>query len=275
VILASLANLSAGKVLIGGTVPGLVIALLYGIYIIGICWIRPKLAPRGVAGQVYFSARDRLISLGKALPLTVIIFLVTVVIFLGVATPTEAAALGALGAFFLAIVYRRFSWGMTWKAAVSTTKTMGMVFLIIAGANTFSQVMALTGAGKGLALTVTSLPIPSLGIVAGMLGIILILGCFIDSISIMMLTVPLYFPIIVTLGFDPIWFSILMLIGVELAGITPPVGLILFTLKGVYPEAKMSDIYRAAVPFVVIQLAVIAAILFFPPLATWFPEVMK
>jgi tripartite ATP-independent transporter DctM subunit len=274
ILVAFLGQISPSKVLIGSAMPGFVTAALFAVFVVGICKIRPQLAP-DLTGARRMRFTARVVSVVKALPLAWIIFLVTVVIFLGVATPTEAAALGAAGAFLLAMLYGRLTWAIATEALVATVKTTSMIFLIIAGSKTFSQVLSLTGAGPKLVQTVVGLPLPPLGVVAVMMLSVLLFGCFIDSISLSMITIPIYMPTVIALGYDPIWFGVLIVICLGIAGITPPVGMVLYALKGVYPAASMGDIWRGAAPFFAIQTVVLVLAMLFPSLALWLPGFMS
>src|SRR5690606_15029639 len=167
--------------------------------------------------------RERLRSaLVDVAPLGGLIFLVVGLIFLGVATPTEAAALGTVGAAFLIVIYRRFNWKLLRAAMEDTLSITGMTFLIISGSQAYSQLLSFSGASRGLIRTVEGLDVSPLGILLLMQLIVLVLGCFMDQISIMMLTIPLYSPIVALLGFDPLWFAVLMLVNLEVALTTPP-----------------------------------------------------
>jgi len=209
------------------------------------------------------------------LPIGFIFFLVVGVIFIGVATPSEAAASGTIGVFIVMILYRCLNWQVLKKSVSGTLKISGMVLLIIAGAQAFSQILSFTGASHGLAEVATSLPVAPIFIVITMQIIILIMGGFMEVVSIMMITLPIFVPTILALGFDPIWFATLVLLNIEMAMITPPFGLCLFVMKGVAPPGTtMGDIYRAALPFIGCNLIAMALIIAFPAIALWVPGLM-
>ncbi|MBI4285236.1 MAG: TRAP transporter large permease subunit [Chloroflexi bacterium] len=271
ILLATLAMVPADKALIGGFIPGLVLAGLYAAYILIRSYIQPQLAPAYVPAGVTWRERAR--SLVFILPVGFIIFLVLGLIFLGVTTPSEAAAIGAIGAFILAFIYGGLTW-QTFTASVSETfKVTAMVFLIIMGSTTFSSLLAFTGATGGLTNLALALPVHPVVLVIMMQFIILIMGCFIDGISIMMITVPIYMPIIRTLGLDPLWFVVMTIVNIELGGITPPFGLLNFVMKGVLPDVDMMDIIKAGAPFVGLQIVGMALMFAFPILVTWLPSV--
>lgn len=275
VVYGSIANVSIGQLLIAGIVPGLLLASLYTLYTVGRAYLRPADAP-GYEIEAT-TLRERLRSaLVDVAPLGGLIFLVVGLIFLGVATPTEAAALGTVGAAFLIVIYRRFNWKLLRAAMEDTLSITGMTFLIISGSQAYSQLLSFSGASRGLIRTVEGLDVSPLGILLLMQLIVLVLGCFMDQISIMMLTIPLYSPIVALLGFDPLWFAVLMLVNLEVALTTPPFGLLLFVMKGAAPaDTTMGDVYRAAAPYILCNLILMAILIAFPILVTWLPGLMS
>jgi len=209
------------------------------------------------------------------LPLGFIIFMVIGFIFLGVATPTEAAATGTLASFILAVVYGRLNWEILKKAVRGTVKVTVMIFMIIIVSSTYGEILAFTGAASGMTNFITNLSIPPMVIVIGMLVVVLILGCFMETVAIMMITIPIYMPVINALGYNTVWFGVLMLIALETGLITPPFGVTLFVMKGVAPaEITMGDIWKAVTPYVIVDIMCIALILAMPVLATFVPSLM-
>ncbi len=274
VMLGSIGKISVGPLLIAGIIPGLVMAASYVLYIIIRCVINPQLAPAYEAGS--FSLSDKLLSAVKyILPLGFIVFMVMGMIFLGVATPTEAAGLGALGAYILAISYGKMNKKVFLESLHSTMRTTAMITFIIAGAAAFSQLLALTGATREMVHFVTQFDVSPMLVLALMLLAVFVLGMFLEQIAIMMLTMPIYMPIVIELGFDPLWFGILMLITMEIGTYSPPFGMILFVMKGVAPkDTTMMDIYKSTIPFVLINIVIIIIIMFIPQIATWLPQLM-
>jgi tripartite ATP-independent transporter DctM subunit len=274
VLLGALGEISVGKLLIAIIIPGLLIAALYATYIISRSTIQPFVAPPYDVTSI--SLFEKIISTGRyVLPLGFIVFLVVGLIFLGVATPTEAAATGAFGTFILALFYRRLNWKMVRECMSGTLQITGMVLLIVAGATAFSQTLAYIGVTKGLIEFTMSLPIAPILVIISMQIVVLIMGCFMEVVSIMMITLPLFMPVVRALRFDPVWFGVLMLINVELASKTPPFGLSLFVMKGVAPPGTtMADIYRAVVFFVTLDLTAMVLIMLFPIIALWLPGFM-
>ena len=274
VLLGAIGEISIGKILVAIVIPGILMAGLYIAYIISRCYFQPSIAPTYDRPPVPLS--EKIIDTAKyVLPIGFIFFLVVGVIFIGVATPSEAAASGTIGVFIVMILYRCLNWQVLKKSVSGTLKISGMVLLIIAGAQAFSQILSFTGASHGLAEVATSLPVAPIFIVITMQIIILIMGGFMEVVSIMMITLPIFVPTILALGFDPIWFATLVLLNIEMAMITPPFGLCLFVMKGVAPPGTtMGDIYRAALPFIGCNLIAMALIIAFPAIALWVPGLM-
>jgi tripartite ATP-independent transporter DctM subunit len=274
VLLASLGQFSVGGLLIAIILPGLTMALFYAIYIIVRCWLQPSIAPSYEVSSVPLFEKVML-TVRYVLPLGFVVFLVVGLIFLGIATPTEAAALGALGCFILAFLYKGLNWEMLRKSLSGTLQATGMMFLILTGSAAFAQIMAFTGASQGLVRLAVGLPLSPIFVIIAMQLILVVMGTFMDPLSIMMVTIPIYMPIVLTLGFNPVWFGTIMLLNMETATISPPFGLCLFVMKGVAPpDTTMGHIYRAALPFVGFNVIVMALIIAVPMLALWLPGVM-
>jgi tripartite ATP-independent transporter DctM subunit len=275
VLLASLASLSVGQLLMAGVLPGVMMGILYAGYIILRCYFQPSIAPSYSVPHIPLGKKIRL-TLINVVPIAIIIFLVIGVILVGIATPSEAAALGAIGAFVLAACYKSLTWEVVKVSITNATKITIMLLSILLGAMAFSQILAYTGCVKGLIEFTTVLPLPPMAILVGMLITVLFLGCFMDEIALMMMILPIYMPIVKTLGFDPIWFAILLLINFEMALTTPPFGMILFVMKGSAPsDTKMTDIYKAAIPFLICDAVAIALIMMYPKIALWLPQIMN
>lgn len=270
VLLASLAQISVGKFLLAIIIPGIMMALSFTIYIVGRCVLQPELAPKYDMSKVSWGERI-LDTVRYIVPLGVIIFLVVGVIVLGIATPNESAALGALGTFILAFAYnKKISWDLIKKSLRGTVKVTGMMLMIVAGSTAFSQILAFSGATEALVKSVTGLSIPPLGILVLMQLTLIIMGMFMEPLSILMVTLPLFVPIATALDFNLLWFAVIVLINMEMAAISPPFGMSLFVMKGILPpETKMATVYRAGLPFVVCDLVVMALVIAFPQTALW------
>ena len=183
--------------------------------------------------------------------------------------------MGVIATLVLAACYRRLTWDSMRLALISTMKTTCMMLLVIVGSAGFSQILAATGASSSMVDAVTELDFSPIMMVIIMQVLVLAMGCFIDTISIMMVSIPVFMPLILILGLDPIWFSILILVQLELAGITPPFGVLLFVMKGVQPHLSMAKIYRAADPIVAIQMVLVALLMIFPEIVSIVPKAME
>jgi tripartite ATP-independent transporter DctM subunit len=275
VLLAAVGLFSVGDFLIAIIIPGLLMALCYGSYIILRSLIQPHLAPTYDVAHV--SLKEKLsLTLKYILPLGAIVFLVVGLIFLGVATPSESAALGAVGCFVLAFIYRGFKWEIVKKSLTQTISISAMMLMIFCGSGAFSQILALIGATQGLVEMAANLPLPPYYVLIAMLIVLLVMGTFMESMTIIMITLPIYMPIIKALGFSPLWFGAIMLLSLEMGITTPPFGLVLFVVKGVAPKyVTMMDVYKAGIPFLLCDLVVIILLLAFPALALWLPGLIS
>lgn len=274
VLLASLAQMPIAKLLIAGIVPGVIIAALFFVYIVVRCRLNPSLAP---AYQLEaMSLADRLRPfLIYVLPLLSLFVLVVGSILLGWATPSESAALGAVGAIIAALCYRCLTWEGLKVAFLETAKVTGMALFIICASITFSQILAFAGAVDGLLETISAIGLSSMTLLLLMLVILLILGAFIDQLSMMLITLPFFIPLAEHAGFEVVWYGVLLLIVLEISFTTPPFGLLLFVMKGVAPEnTTMRQIYAAAAPFILLEILVLALVIVFPGLATWLPDLI-
>lgn len=270
VLLGAVAKVSIAKLLLAGIVPGLLLAGMYFLYFTARAVWQPHLAPPYVARP--HSLREKLMSLLSVTPLLSLIVVVTGFIFLGIATPSESAAMGVVATLALAACYRRLTVSALRESLAATMTTTAMMLLVIVGSSGFSQLLAATGATSGLVAAVGELDLPPIVMVILMQLIVLVLGCFIDTISIMLVSIPVFMPIVQALGLDPIWFSILILVQLELAGITPPFGVLLFVMKGVQQHLRISEIYGAALPIVAIQILLVVLLMSFPELVSALPE---
>ncbi|MEE2956293.1 MAG: TRAP transporter large permease subunit [Pseudomonadota bacterium] len=269
VLLGVVAELSIGKILIAIILPGIIMAVLYAIYIVGRCAVDPKVAPAFVVERVPWPERLR-VAVFHILPVGFIIFMVVGVIFAGFATPSESAASGALGTFLLAVVQRRMSWSVFKKAIVGSLEISVMILLIISGALAFTQMLAFTGATSGLISTVLSFNVSPIALISSMLVTVILLGMLMSPVPIMLVTLPVFIPVVEELGFNAIWFAVLYLIAIETGSTSPPFGAGLFVMKGVAPKGTtMNEIYRAAVPFLICDLIAILIVLAFPAIVSW------
>jgi tripartite ATP-independent transporter DctM subunit len=271
VVYASLAQISVGKVLIAGAIPGFMLAVLYSLYVVGRSRLNPAIAP---AYEVaHHSISEKLADFTKyVLPLGFIFILVLGFIFLGISTPTEAASTGVIGSIILACCYKKFNYSVLRKSLTGTLKVSVMVFMIIAASKTYSSILAFTGATMGLVSLVDNVAMSRLVILIVMMLILIILGTFMEQVSMMMITIPIFMPVIQGLGYDPVWFAILMLLNLEMAMSTPPFGILLFVMKGsAPPDTRMGEICLAAAPFLVCDLIVMIILIAFPAIVLYLP----
>lgn len=274
VLLASLGGFPVGDFLIAIVVPGLLLALAYLLYIIVRCMLQPGLAP--VYEVETYSWRERWIDTVKyILPLGLILFLVLGVIIFGIATPTQSAVLGALGSLLLAACYGQLSLKILKESLEGTLRVTGMIFLIMAGSMAFSQILSFTGATQGILNAVKQWDLSALPMLICIQLILLLLGCFMEPLSIMMMTLPILMPIATLYDFHPLWFGALILMNMQMATATPPFGMDLFAMKAVAPNLRMGEIYRAVLPFLGLNLLVMAAMILFPWITLWLPGLMR
>jgi tripartite ATP-independent transporter DctM subunit len=274
VIFAVIAKISIGKVLIALIAPGLLLAALYAIYIMARAKLNPTAAPSYEVKPT--SVREQLMGLVLyVVPLSFVVFMVIGVMFLGVATPTEAAAFGCVGSILLAATYRDLTWKRFRDSIEGTLRISAMMLVIMACAIGFSQLLAYSGGSRGLLEYVMSFDASPIMLLILMQLILLVLGCFMEQIAIMLITLPIFMPIIKAAGIDPIWFAVVCLINLEVALLTPPFGLLLFVMKGAAPSVKMQQVYLAAMPFILIDIAVIGLLIAFPGIATVFAGLVR
>lgn len=272
VLLATLARVDVGALLIAGIIPGLVLA---GFYIATI-FIQTKIDPD--AAPPYdvetLSLRVKLGLLFKdILPMLSVMVLIVFGMVGGLITPSEAAAFGALGVLILAVIFRCLTWEVMKRSVVGALRVTLMAYLIVFGSATFSQLLAFSGASSGLIRWATSFDLAPIAMLLAMFAVLLLLGMFMEQISMMLLTVPIFFPLALTLGFDPIWFALIILLALEISFTTPPFGLLLFVMKGVAPkDTTMREIYGAAIPYIGCSMLLVVLLILFPQLALWLPS---
>jgi len=251
VLVAVQAQVSVGTLLLMATFAGIVMAGAMVVYFIGRAMLQPELAPPYVPEPV--PLRERILGLRHLLVVGGMIAVVLGLILTGTASPSESAALGAVAALVAVIVYRRFSLSLLRESLRGTVLTSGGILIIFIGSTAYSQLLAASGASAGFVEWVISLPLDPPLIALGMVVVVLILGTFIDAISIILIAIPLFMPVIAALRLDALWFTLLVLMSLEIGALTPPMGLQLFILKGVQPHLKMSEIIWGAIPIVVLM----------------------
>jgi tripartite ATP-independent transporter DctM subunit len=274
VLLGSLSGISISKLLIGGVVPGLMLSVAFVGYIIVRAAANPALAPSTAVEERSGWARYELL-VCYVLPLVSIFVVVIGAMSGGIATPTESAALGALATMALAAAYRSLSFDALLKALRGTVGISAMILFIILGATTFSQILSFSGATEGIVSNILGAGLTPFAILAGMMLLLIFLGIFVDQVSMMLITLPVFMPIVQRLDIDLIWFGVLYLICMQLGLLLPPHGLLLMTMKGVAPkEVTMAHIFRAVVPYVAMSLVLLIVIIMVPAIATWLPNVL-
>ncbi|MCX5839585.1 MAG: TRAP transporter large permease subunit [Deltaproteobacteria bacterium] len=271
---AYLARLSAGKLLAAGMIPGIMLAVIYILWIGIICHLQPHLGPAiPVSERVDF--RGKLQSLKAMILPGILIFSVLGFMYMGITSATEAAAIGAFGSMVCAAAKRNLTWLVLRRALMNCTKVMGMLLWIGVGAAFFSKIYLGLGAQQMVQNFMTHVQLGPYGVLTIILLTYFVLGCFLDDTAILFLTVPLYVPIIRDLGFDPIWFGVLFVVSMQTAYLTPPFGYNLFYMRGVAPpEITTLDLYRAVVPFIILQTIGLILIILFPQIALWLPNLL-
>jgi len=275
VLLGSLARIDVGALLIAGLIPGLILMAMYVVVIRLSLIIDPEAAPTYDVAPA--PAREILRALlVNVAPMGLVVFCVIGLILLGWATPTESAAFGALSVLLLSICYGKFSRAMLTKSFMGTLKVSGMMLMILIGSTTFSQLLAFSGASSGLIGLATSYDLGWWALFAGILLVLIVLGMFMDQLSIMMLTLPIFMPLVQMHGLDPIWFGVIMLLALEMSLSTPPFGLLLFVMAGVAPKGtSIGAIALATLPYLACTLLLILLLAAWPGLATWLPELIR
>jgi tripartite ATP-independent transporter DctM subunit len=272
IILATLANLSIADFLIAGILPGIVLAGCFALYAVVRTLIDPSLdAPPEADARGAGDWRMVITSIVQILPLCVIIFLVLGLIMLGVAQPTEAAAVGIVGTVLMSLASRTISAETIYRSCYGAAITTATVLIILASAKLFSQLLAFTGATAGLVGLVSELAVNRWIVYVIMMATVFVFCMFMDQLALMLIAVPVYSPIIIHLGFDPIWFWMMFLINITLGGITPPFGYTMFVFKSSAPEVSLTEIYRAAWPMVAIAVLGMALMTLVPQIVTWLP----
>jgi len=274
VLLGSLSGISISKLLIGGVLPGLLLSVAFIIYIVVRVTLNPRLAPASAFTEYHGWEKLRPF-LQYVLPLVSIFAIVVASMSAGWATPTESAAIGALFTMILALAYRALSVRNLLQALRGTAAISGMILFIIVGATTFSQILSFSGASNGLVEIIAGLGLPPGAVIMAMMLLLIFLGLFVEQVSMMMITLPIYMPLVQKYGVDPVWFGVMFLICMQLGLLLPPHGLLLMTMKGVSPrEVRMSHIFQAVLPYIGMSLLLLVLVFFIPAVAVWLPKVL-
>lgn len=259
-----------GKLLIGGVIPGLLVTLTIMATVYYLVWRDPSIAPPGRA----YTLREKIVSLKVVAPMLFLFFAVTGLIYSGVATPTEASGIGAFGAFLLALYARRVNVATLSSALVKATHTTCMIVMIILGAHIFGYFFTLTQSTQSLVAWIGSLQVSPWLVIALILFGYLILGCLMDQVAILILTVPIVLPLVKSLGFDPVWFGVIVIVMAEVGMVTPPVGLNVFVVAR-YTGRPLAEIFQGVTPHVIAHLILVAVLVAFPQIILWLPSTMN
>ena len=273
IIVGSLADVSIAKLLIAGVIPGLFIGGIFLAFVFVRVAFDPSLAPANVSGErADVVGGEKVMALVRTLPFLIVIFSVMGFIMLGIATPSESAATGVVGSLLTAAIYRKLTYQMIWASLLASVTVSAMILAIMAMSKMFTQLLAFTGATSELVTLVANLGYSPIMMLLIMLMVPFVLCMFIDTIAVILLTIPIYQPVVNALEFDPVWFWLLFLVNITLGAITPPFGYTLFAFKAVVPDMTISQVYRATWPFIGLFLFGIALIIAFPAIATWLPN---
>ena len=267
-----LTETSIGDLFIAGIVPGLLLTLFFMLTIVLMTRINPASAPDVAQQEDDFEKDPQESSIRKVWATLLLFIMVIGGIYAGIFTPTEAAGFGAMGALFLGVVMRRLTLKLIGECLIETVQTTSMIFLILIGTILFAGFLSLSGTPALLGQWITGLSLSPLGTILVIVGIYIILGAFLDTMAMIILSIPIFFPIVVLLGFDPIWFGVLVVLVVELALITPPLGMNVFIIRGVVPHVPLSQIFAGVLPFCIALIALIVLIIAVPSVATFLPE---
>ena len=271
IIYGSMTNTSVGKLFIAGIIPGLMLAGLFMLWI----YITHSRRHEKVA-IIEVPWRERIRLLRHLFEPVVVFGIVMGTLYFGIATATESAALGLVAALVLVALQRRLTWSLLQTCFASSAKTTGMILLIVVGAFVLNLALSLTGIGEALTKWVTGFGLSRWQLLAVLVLFYLVLGMFMDTLSMMVATIPLAFPVVSAIGVDPIWFGVFIVLMCELGLITPPVGMNLFVVQGIRPDAgPVADVIRGALPYAVIMIAFALLLIAFPAIATWLPAYMR
>jgi tripartite ATP-independent transporter DctM subunit len=271
IIYGILTEQSIGKLFVAGVVPGILLSALFGLTIYIWVRLRPEIAPRGP--KITF--KEKLISLSGVGETLILFILVMGGLFIGFFTPTEAGAIGAGGAIVLGFVRRRLTWEGFIQALFESTRISCMVLVIVAGATVFGHFLAITRIPYALATWVSELALPNFGIMAFIILVYLVGGCFIDALALILLTIPIFYPVVTNMGYNPIWFGVIIVLVTQMGVITPPVGVNVYVVHGVVKDVPLESIFKGAFPFLVALILCALILIPFPQIALFLPSFMR
>lgn len=275
VMLGSLSGISITQLLIGGLLPGVIMAALFLIYVMVTGIVSPTSAPQEASAQSY-SLRERVVPfIRDVVPLFGIFIAVIWSMLAGIATPTEAAGVGVAAALVATLLYKKLTWASLVHSLSETAKISTSILFIIVASTTFSQILSFSGATSGFLSLINAVEPTPMILIVSMLGILLVLGCFIDQISMMMITLPIFMPLAQSAGIEPVWLGLMMLVAIEMGLLTPPFGILLMVMQGATRSVPLVKIYKAAAPFLLIELGVLLLMLLVPQLTLWLPNLVR
>ena len=273
VLLASIAQVDVGRLLIAGLLPGVLLAILYAGMIALQLWRHPESAPSYEIEETSWGEKLYQICV-NILPMGFVVFMVIGFIVFGWATPSESASFGVVGVIILAVARRMFTWLAFTTSLMGTIRVAGMVFFILMNSTVFSQLLAISGASRGMVGWATGFDVPPLMILFAMFLVLIMLGMFMDQVSMMLITVPIFYPLAGSLGYDLIWFSLIVLMSLEMSATTPPFGLLLFIMMGMVRGTTLFEVAMAAFPFLVCDFILIVILVIVPGVALYLPSLM-
>jgi C4-dicarboxylate transporter, DctM subunit len=266
-----LTRTSIGDLFIAGILPGIILSIIFIIAIYIVCKIKPQYGPAGP--QTNF--KQKMMAFSGCGEIILLVILVLGGLVIGLFTPTEAGAVGAFGAIVFSLIRRRLNWQKFKEALLDTIKTTGMIYAILISVNIFTPFTALSQVSSSIVTLITEMALPPMVVMIIIVLVYLILGTFMEEGAMMFITVPILFPVIASLGFDLVWFGVMVVVLMSTATISPPTGIGMFVVAGIDGETPMSTIYRGTIPFLICNVVLIALLLAFPGIATWLPNMMR
>lgn len=262
---------SVGRVFIGGIIPGVILTIIFSIIIYMWVTLRPDAAP---ISKEHFTWKERLASLRGPFPILAVFLIMIIGIYTGLFTPTEAGGVGAFLALTVVLIMKRLTWQGFIKAMTSTLRITAMVMLIILGAMLYMHTLAITGVSSWVGGALLSLPIPKLSLMFIIIGLIILCGCVMDVFAIMVLFIPLFYPLVVEMGYDPVWYGVLTVTLLGMAIVTPPIAINLYVAHSLDPKVTLMHVAKGCMPFYFGGVILLILLVFFPQLATWLPSMM-
>ena len=270
IIFGTIAQISVGKLFLAGILPGVVMAVVFSLYIFSYAVIKPSAAPRPPS----FTFAERLKSIVKLLPLLLLAVFMMITLYGGIATPSEIGAMGVIFSFGLLFYYRNLKWEVIWPALLGTVKVTCMILWIIVTAACFGHIVSYVGAQQVIVDSLLGLSSSNFMTIVIMVLILLVLGMFLNAATMIVIMVPIYLPVVQAMGFDLIWFGVVFIVAMEMAYITPPFGMNLFIMRTIAPDISMRDVIIGVLPFVICQFLIVILLLLFPDMALIIPNSM-